>query len=308
MSICNSKPTVISALLRSSVWVGVAASSILLGCVSDAADELPGGGEDGVDIAESSPEALAGADPAFVSATTGTDQHGSPSIRVPNGTVAGDLLLLFLHRTDDTNFWDGPTQLKGRMSAWRSGGWQGPVATCAVDNGPRGDFDCKGKEADLNQVLYWKKATADDLRKDGSQYEKLTVNFPGSHPAWIIMATIRNAETSSNPVRAWTGQTTCDKILGTRFPSVSGKSGDLLLLSQSYDDGKNTGVDSGSFPAKSGFTRRAQILDNDEAGHLYSRLLTATGATAQYETDAGTGSLHPCKDLAVSIVIKKAGT
>lgn len=303
------KNTVSTSLLRSSVWAGVMTTSgLLLGCVAETGDELPDDQEDSFDLVEAEAEALADA-PVFVGASTGTDQKGSPGIRVPSGTAAGDLLLLFLHRTDEGNFWDGPGQLRGRLSPWRSGGWQGPVATCAIDNDPKvQDFDCQGRQADLNQVLYWKKATADDLRKDGSQYEKLVVNFPGSHPAWAIMATIRNAETGSNPVRAWKGQTKCDKIRGTRFPSVSGKSGDLLLLSQSYDDGRGAGVSSGSFPAKSGFTRRAQVIDNDEAGHLYSRLLTATGSTAEYETDAGSGSLHACKDLAVSIVIKKAGT
>lgn len=306
----HNKKLMLTSALRSSTWFGVvAASGLLLGCISDAEDELPEDVEGGVDIAEARAEALAAGDPVIVSSSTGTAQNGSPGIRVPNGTAAGDLLLLFLHRTDDGNFWDGPTQLKGRMSPWR-GGWQGPVASCAVFNGPGDaprDFDCKGREADLNQVLYWKKATTEDLRKDGSQYEKLTVNFPGSHPAWAIMATVRNAETGSNPVRAWKGQTKCDKVRGTRFPTVSGNSRDLLLLSQSYDDGKDTGVKLGSFPASSGFSR-VQILDNDEAGHLYSRVLTTTGATPEYEMEGGSGSLNDCKDLAVSIVIKKAGT
>lgn len=301
----------ISTLSRwSIVGLGlVAASSLLAGCVSDA--ELPEDGEvidEETSINEAEATTLA-SDPVFVGATTGTAQNGTPTIRVPNGTAAGDLLLLFLHRTDDTNFWDGPAQLQARLSPWRSGGWQGPVATCAFDNSA-GDFDCAGRQADLNQVLYWKKATADDLRRDGSQFERLTINFPGSHPAWAIMATIRNAVTTSNPVRAWQGQTKCDNVRGTRFPSVSGRAGDMLLLSQSFDDGYGQGhnVSSGSFTAQAGFTRRAQVIDFDEAGHLYSRVLTATGATAQYESNGGSGNLSACKDIAVSIVIKKAGT
>jgi hypothetical protein len=178
-----------------------------------------------------------------------------------------------------------------------------------VDNaGKVGDFNCEGRQADLNQVLYWKKATADDLRKDGSQFEKLAIDFPGEKPAWAIMATVRNAEANSNPVRAWKGQTKCDKIRGTRFPSVSGNKSDLLLLTQSFDDGKDNNISSGSFTANSGFTRIAQVIDEDESGHLYSRLLTATGDTSQYETNGGSGSPAECKDLAMSIVIKKAGT
>jgi hypothetical protein len=309
MSLYN-KLSISTATLRhpSSVWLGVAAAaSLLLGCVSGTMDALPDDLEEDVATAESEVEVLAAGDPVFIAATTGTAQNGTPSIRVPNGTAAGDLLLLFLHRTDDTNFWDGPTQLQPRLSPWRSGGWQGPVATCAFDNSA-GDFDCRGTENDLNQVLYWKKATTDDLRKDGTQYERLTINFPGSHPAWAIMATIRNGGSSSNPVRAWKGQTACDKIAGTRFPSVSGNAGDMLLLSQSFDDGESSGITSSSFTANSGFTRRAQVIDNDEAGHLYSRLLTTTGSTPAYETNGGAGSPSTCKDIAVSIVIRKSGT
>jgi hypothetical protein len=309
MSFHNKVFIATAALPRlSSAWLGaIAASGLLLGCAAEAEDALPEDLEDGVDTAESGFTASAVGDPVFIGATTGTAQNGTPSIRVPNGTEAGDLLLLFLHRTDDSNFWDGPTQLRERLSPWRSGGWQGPVATCAFDNSA-GDFDCRGREADLNQVLYWKKATTDDLRRDGAQFERLTIDFPGTHPAWAIMATIENGGSSSNPVRAWRGQTECDDIRGTRFPSVSGRAGDMLLLSQSFDDGERSGITSGSFTADSGFTRRAQVIDNDEAGHLYSRLLTTTGNTPQYETNGGSGSPSACKDIAVSIVIRKSGT
>lgn len=302
----HSKQSIATAALthRSSVWLGVmAASALLLGCMSETEDALADDTEEGFSVTE---EALAG-DPVFIGATTGKSQNGTLSIRVPNGTAAGDLLVLFLHRTDDTNFWDGPSQLSQRLSPWRSGGWQGPVATCAFDNSA-GDFNCAGKENDLNQVLYWKKATTDDLRVDGTQYERLTIDFPGTKPAWAIMATIRNGGSSSNPVRAWKGQTACDNIEGTKFPSVFGNAGDMLLLSQSFDDGANSGITSSSFTANSGFTRRAQVIDNDEAGHLYSRLLTVTGNTTSYATNGGSGPPSKCKDIAVSIVIRKSGT
>jgi hypothetical protein len=282
-------------------FVVMAASALLFGCGARTQGQPSNN-------MESCPDVAAGAGvPVFIGATTGIARDGTPSVRVPNCTAPGDLLLLFLHRSDGENFWDGPTQLQASLRPWRSGGWQGPVARCAVNNDD-GDFDCQGKEDDLNQVLYWKKATTDDLRKNGDQYEQLKINFPDDDPAWAIMATIRNGGSSSNPVRSWRGQTSCDKIAGTRFPSVSGNAGDMLLLSQSFDDGASSGITSGSFTANSGFTRDAQVIDKDEAGHLYSRLLTTTGSTTAYETNGGSGSPSTCKDIAVSIVIRKSGT
>jgi hypothetical protein len=307
---------------RSSLWLGLlATSSMLVGCIDEPIDapidELV---DASVDIDESTGsdgvgETWAAGPIAVVATTGGTDQGGTPTLRVPGGTQPGDLLLLFLHRTDDLNFWANNStgnRLQDRLRPWRSGGWQGPVATCAFDNSA-GDFHCSGQQSDLNQVLYWKKATTDDLRpdpNDRSQYEKLRIDFPGSHPAWAIMATVRNGGASHNPVRAWAGQTRCDNIEGTRFPAVSGaRAGDLLLLSQSFDDGTTSYVSSSSFTAQSPFTRYRQVLDRDEAGHLYGRVLTADGTTSVYETNGDSSrNLSSCKDIALSIVIRRSGT
>ncbi len=311
---------------RPSLCLGLlAASSMLAGCVVDDPSDEPTDDSideptDDVDSSTDSDgvgETWAAGPIAVVATTGGTDQGGTPTIRVPNGTESGDLLLLFLHRTDDTNFWannSSGNRLVDRLSPWRSGGWQGPVATCAFDNSA-GDFDCAGQQNDLNQVLYWKKARADDLRtdpNDSSRYEPLTIDFPGSHAAWAIMATIRNGGASSNPVRNWAGQTRCDNIEGTRFRAVSGaKAGDLLLLSQSFDDGTGSPgyVSSSSFTAQSPITRYRQVLDRDEAGHLYGRVLSTDGTTSVYETNGDPDrNLSSCKDIAVSIVIRRSGT
>lgn len=316
---------------RSSRWLSLlaAASSLLVGCIEPLDEPLDDGVDAAVDEAIDEPSddtaddtgadgavEARSADPIALLATTGgTDQGGTPTLRVPSGTQPGDLLLLFLHRTDDTNFWasnSAGNRLQDRLRPWRSGGWQGPVATCAFDNSA-GDFHCGGQQSDLNQVLYWKKATTDDLRRDpgdSSQYEPLRIDFPGSHPAWAIMATVRNGGASSNPVRAWAGQTRCDNLEGTRFPAVSGaRAGDLLLLSQSFDDGTGSGVSSSSFTARSPITRYRQVLDRDEAGHLYGRVLTADGTTSVHESNGDASrNLSSCKDIALSIVIRRSGT
>lgn len=308
---------------RSSLWLGLmAASSLVMGCVDpdESLDEPLDEAEDLIEPDEA-PEPWAAGDVRLVGATRGTSQSGTPRIRVPNGTEVGDLLLLFLHRTDDTNFWadnSAGDRLADRISPTRGDAWKGPVATCAFDNS-NGDFDCAGKQSDLNQVLYWKRATADDLRKDGTEFERLSIDFPGSKPAWVIMATVENGGASSNPVRAWKGQTSCDGIEGTRFPSVTSSSsnpiraGDLLLLSQSFDDGSGSPgyVSSGSFvfPSSSPITRYQYVIDDDEAGHLYGRVLGANGSTSSYQTNGDPNrSLDKCKDIAVSIVIRKSGT
>jgi hypothetical protein len=304
----------LSVLARgASLGLGViAVSGLLVGCVGEdePSDELPDETEKLAD-----PEALAAGDVAHIASTGGKSQSGSPQIRVPNGTQAGDLLVLFLHRTDATNFWASNgrgDRLADRLRPWRAGGWSGPVATCAFDNSAN-DFDCAGQQSDLNQTMYWKRATSDDLRRDpndSSKYEALTIDFPGDKPAWAIMATLRNGGASSNPVRAWKGQTRCDQSSGTEFPSVNGNAGDLLLLSQSFDDGLDSpgNLTSSHFTAGSGITRYLQVLDKDEAGHLYGRRLTTTGATPVYKANGGSPAPSSCKDIAVSIVIRKTGT
>jgi hypothetical protein len=91
---------------------------------------------------------------------------------------------------------------------------------------------------------------------------------------------------------------------------VSGaRAGDLLLLSQSFDDGTSSQVSSSSFTAQSPITRYRQVLDLDEAGHLYGRVRTADGTTSVYETNGDSSrNLYSCKDIALSIVIRRSGT
>jgi hypothetical protein len=293
-----------------SMLVGFAAA--IPGCVAPSdVDEVEEVDEvDGADAESASP--LIATDPYVASTTTGKDQDGVVNIAIPSGTTAGNLLVLILHRTDDLNFWGGPSELAGRMTPDDVDDWNGPVAKCSFDN-TAGDFDCAGSDKnDLNQVVYWKKATAADV---GGKVTK--INFPDKNSsdrkaAWAIMARIPNGGASSNPVRAWLGQTKCDGIRGTRFPSVIGNKGDLLLLSSSFDDGalEPGYVTSSNFTAPSGFSRNAFVIDKDEAGYLYSKQLGATGSTG---TPASVGpdddgSIDKCKDIAVSIVIRKSGT
>lgn len=303
--------------MRTVFTIGLLATSgLMAGCLAEdefGDDPNPDQVEASDDGADDGPVPFAAGDPYVASTTTGKAQDGTVRIAIPAGTSSGDLLLLFLHRTDDANFWDGRAQLAGRMTPDDVDDWNGPVAKCSFDNSA-GDFDCAGSDqTDLNQVLYWKKATSADTGGKAT-----TIDFPGSHPAWAIMARVPNGGASSNPVRAWKGQTSCDNLRGTKFPSVSGaKVGDLLLLSQSFDDGyrkpdgsRDNWIESTNFTAPSGFSRKAYVIDKDEAGFLYSKTLTSTSATGTPasigpETD---GDVDKCKDIGVSIIIRKTGT
>jgi hypothetical protein len=238
----------------------------------------------------------------FVEATTDKNQGGNLAINVPPQTKRGDLLLLFVHRTDGPNLW---TLNEFRASMPGSSGWNGPLATCAIDN-VAGDFDCGGQQGDLNQVIYHKRATASDLGA------RLDLDMPGSKPAWAVMAAIRGATTSATFTRTigyGTPQSNgtlnrCDQTGQTRFaPVPDARQGDLLLLSQSFDDGANSpnSVEDNDFEAPLGLSRYAYVIDNDEAGHLFGGLVTNDGGTPMYTT-TGDGAAH-CKDLAISIAI-----
>jgi hypothetical protein len=55
------------------------------------------------------------------------------------------------------------------------------------------------------------------------------------HPGWAILTTLRGANTSA-PVRAWANKGCDNDDNDSLFPSVDGRKGDMLLLSQSFDD------------------------------------------------------------------------
>src|SRR5687768_12301028 len=86
----------------------IAASSLVLGCIDvedgidedidEDIDEVVDETSDGSELWATGPIRVAGT-------SVGTSQNGTVQIRIPSATEAGDLLLLFLHRTDDTNFW-----------------------------------------------------------------------------------------------------------------------------------------------------------------------------------------------------------
>ena len=106
------------------------------------------------------------------------------------------------------------------------------------------------------------------------------------------MTTLRGAETAS-PVRDWIG-VGFDKVDGSKFPSVDGRAGDMLLMSQSFDDFKA----SKNFGAPKGTSLLGYVGKVDETGFLFGKLLTQDGPTGTQLTIGAGG--NGAKDALVS--------
>ncbi|MFK7822691.1 MAG: metallophosphoesterase [Oligoflexales bacterium] len=223
------------------------------------------------------------------------DSRGVINIQRPSGSKQGDLLVLFLHRTDD----DLPLFVDG----WKR------VAECyKTNNGHQcatepdctnwhNDYFCekfgsKGNGHDLAQSVFIREVKPGE--KD-SYHFNLNLDSSG-HPGWAILTALRGADTR-NPVRDWS-TTGCDKNADSIFPSVYGESGDMLLLSQSFDDA----IAKSKFGAPSGTSTIGYVSKSDEAGFLFAGILGNSGNTGNKKTQGVGGP--SCKDALVSITIK----
>lgn len=216
------------------------------------------------------------------------------TVAKPANTRAGDLLVLVLHRTDD--------MLPFAVSGWarraecykEDNGYQClNVSDCSSTSGNFCTrFQSKYNGRDLAQVVLTKTAGS----SEPSSYSFNMNQDSTGHPGWAILTTLRGANTSA-PVRAWANKG-CDNDVDSLFPSVDGRKGDMLLLSQSFDDRVNKDV----FGAPNGMTTFGYVANSDESGFLYGGILTADGATGVRRTN-GPGA-SGCKDALVSITIK----
>lgn len=217
------------------------------------------------------------------------------TVAKPANTQAGDLLVLVLHRTDSTL----PFEVSGwtrRAECYKEdNGYQClTVADCTSISGSYCTrFQDKYRGLDLAQVVFTRTAGA----SEPSSYSfNMTKDGYVAHPGWAILTTLRGANTSS-PVRAWANKG-CDGDPDSLFPSVDGRKGDMLLLSQSFDDR----VSKDTFGAPNGMTTFGYVANSDESGFLYGSILTADGATGVRRTN-GPGA-SSCKDALVSLTIK----
>jgi cytochrome c peroxidase len=225
------------------------------------------------------------------------DYDGADRINIsaPSNAKAGDLLLLFLSRTDDL--------LPIRLDGWTAG------ASCfKTNNGQRDcheirhcsvrdgdyclDFD-GGNGQDLATVVFYKTLGSNENRN-------YSFNLRGKHPSWAILSAVRGAD-NNNPIRNVVTESN-DGNNDSLFPSVNGLAGDLLLLSMAFDD--TTKQD--DFRAPSGMEMHKWIAGNDEAGYVYGQKLTSTGQTGSKKTQGNGGS--SAKDALISMTIRPSGS
>ncbi len=213
----------------------------------------------------------------------------------PPGSAAGDLLILVLHRTDDDLplFVDGWTRV---AECFKTGNPSdcATEADCTVWHNPKfcQTFGPKGAGHDLAQSVFYRTAGPNE---PSSHTFDLNIDSTG-HPGWAVLTALRGAATT-DPVRDWSG-VGCDGDSASVFPSVNGEAGDMVLLSQSYDDA----IAQTNFGPPAGTTTFGYVSQSDEAGFLFGGVLTSTGQTGTMKT-VGPGSFA-CKDALVSLTVK----
>jgi hypothetical protein len=232
---------------------------------------------------------------SHVGTTSKWDSDGqNVSIAKPANTMAGDLLVLVLHRTDDVL----PFALNGwtrRAECYKNGNSEQclTMANCTQKSGNFCLAFTGGKNGrDLAQAVFTRTAGTSE---PSSWSFNMNQDSTG-HPGWAILTTLRGADTSA-PVRTWATRG-CDNDMDSLFPSVNGVKGDMLLLSQSFDDT----VTKDKFGAPSGMLTFGYTAGTDEAGFTFGSILTQDGATGVRRTN-GSGAAA-CKDALVSMAIK----
>jgi hypothetical protein len=243
------------------------------------------------------------------------------TISRPSGSLPGDLLILVLHRTDDdlpvyVSGWnhiaecyksDNGQDCRGvdRCASWHNSNFCQYFGTDTWRN-PQGQW-VRYEGHDLAQSILYKVVGSNE----SSSYSFNLNRDSTGHPSWAFLTALRGAA-STDPVRDWENEG-CDGSSASVFPSVYGQKGDMLLLSQSFDDA----VAASKFGAPSGMSTFGYVtgerqyvsaadqnsnLTNDETGFLFGSILTTTGETGAKRT-VGDGA-SSCKDVLVSLVIK----
>ena len=220
-------------------------------------------------------------------------QDGKVILDMPKQAKKGDLLLLFLSRTDDLL----PLTIKG---------WEYAASCFKSNNGQTQCWekkDCikqtkeyctefpKGRGKDLATIVYYKTYNENDP-------SKFRYDLSGNHKAgWGFLLAVNGIADHSDPIRD-KNTASKDDSRNSIFPTVDGKEGDLLLLSMAFDD---TAEESDFLPPI-GTDLVNFVNGRDEAGYLYSKELTRNGATGKLKT-RGKGGPEK-KDALISLVLK----
>ena len=191
------------------------------------------------------------------------------TIQTPTDTEIGDTLFLFLSRTDDF--------LPMDLDQWTRG------AACYKSNNKQRDCfrasDCIAQDGSycrtFDRVSYGSTGTKYTYSGSGQDlatvmfHHKVTASTPaswgltlwGTHPTWAIITAIPNVK-DQDPINKTIGvaRTSCDNQAASVYPSVYGGEGDILFLSQAFDDTAS----SSDFTTPDGTTRLGWIRSSDE--------------------------------------------
>lgn len=215
---------------------------------------------------------------------------GELSIARPD-SAEGDLLVLFLSRTDDPL----PLHLEGwetRASCLTSSNTQLACFTVEDCTMRDGDyclaFDAPGSGEDLATVVFTRTVGPAEPPSYGW-------SLRGTQPSWAVLSSVRGANNDA-PIRD-SAVRSFDAVPASVFPSANAEAGDLLLLFQAFDDP----AAEGDFLAPAGMSALAYVVGTDETGYLFGESMTTSGPTGERET-LGTGG-PDAKDLMLTVVI-----
>ena len=206
-------------------------------------------------------------------------------------SAEGDLLVLFLSRTDDPL----PLRLEGwtaQAACLTSFNTQLECLTRADCTAMDGDyctaFGEMGTGEDLATVVYTRSVAADEPTSYGW-------TLRGTEASWAALSAVRGADGAA-PIRDRAVRS-FDAVSASVFPSAHAEAGDLLLLFQAFDDP----AAEGDFLAPAGMMQLAFVAGFDEAGHLFAGPIAEGGPTGERETLGAGGP--DAKDLMVTVVV-----
>jgi len=244
----------------------------------------------------------------LVGSTTGYAGYGDGGkliINSPSNTAEGNMLILFLSRTD--------SKLPHKLDGWETGpsclksfNEQEKCITVEECNvwGVGADSNyCNsylnygyGAGRDLATIVFYKKVGA---------YVPPTYTFTlkrapwGFMPGWAILVALKGVDTTS-PIFSYSG-TSNDGKSSSVFPSVKGAKNGILLMSMAFDD---TVLDKLFFREPKGAKLVNWLAGFDEAGFLYSKRLNSNSKTGKQTTRGDGGEKR--KDLMISLVLNAA--
>lgn len=221
------------------------------------------------------------------------DEDGNMTWEIPQGVKPGDLLLLFMSRTDDYL----PLYLPGWNYAASCFKTHNDQDECYTKN------DCvrmlnesycqtfaNGNGKDLATIVFY---------KIYQKYEPMVSKYEiiGIHPGWGFVLALNGIDTS-NPIRGFS-TASADNDSDSVFPSVYGKKDDILLLSMAFDD---TAKKEDFLPPE-GTDFINFVYGDDEAGFVYYKVLEKDGMSGKLESIGPGGSGN--KDALISLVLRR---